>query len=169
MNRNRLLIVAALFAMAALVPAGAHAQATANLAVTASVSANCTISTTAVAFGAYDPIFANDTAARDAAGNVRIACTKGATPTIGLGLGSNASGSVRRMLGAAGEYLTYELYQPVGSGYVTVWGTTGANLFPAGLSTSRAPRDFAVNGRILGGQDVATGSYVDSVVATVNF
>jgi spore coat protein U-like protein len=169
MNRNRLLLVAAVIALGALLPAGAYAQsANTPLLISANVAANCTISTTAVAFGAYDPVVANDTVPRDVAGNVRIACTKGATPTIGLGLGNNASGTVRRMAGSvAGEYLTYELYQP--AGYTTIWGTTGANLFAAGASTGRAPRDFAVNGRIVGGQDVATGNYNDSVVATVNF
>lgn len=168
MTRSRLLVVAATVGAAALLPVGASAQsASTNLSVTANVTANCTISTTAVAFGVYDPVVANDTAAKDATGTVTVACTKGTVPTIGLGLGSNASGSARRMLGASGDYLTYELYQP--SGYTTVWGTTGANLFAAGASPGRAARGFTVNGRIAPGQDVDTGAYTDSVVATVNF
>jgi spore coat protein U-like protein len=169
MNRNRFLVLAVVLCAAALVPAGASAQsATANLAVTANVAANCTISTTAVAFGAYDPVVTNAAAAKDAAGSVIIACTKGAVPTIGLGLGANSLGpSTRRMLGVSGDLLTYELYQP--AGYTTIWGTSGPNLFSAGASVGRAARTFAVNGRIPGGQDVATGNYTDTVVATVNF
>jgi spore coat protein U-like protein len=169
MNRQRLLFVAAVGCLAALLPAGAFAQsATANLSVTANVAANCTITTTPVAFGAYDPVVANDTAALDAVGTVRVACTKGASPTVGLGLGGNPSGSTRRMAGStAGEYLTYELYHP--GGHTTIWGTGGAGLFAAGAAPSRAVRTFDVNGRIAGGQDVGTGNYNDTVVATVNF
>jgi len=168
MNRNRLLVLAVLLCAVALVPTGASAQsASTNLTVSANVAANCTITTTAVAFGAYDPVVVNATVDRDAAGSVIIACTKGAVPTVGLGLGSHAVASVRRMLGASGDFLTYELYQP--AGYTTVWGTTGANLFAAGASAGRAPRTFAVNGRIPSGQDVGTGAYGDIVVATVNF
>jgi spore coat protein U-like protein len=169
MNRNRLLVVAALLCAAALVPAGVSAQsASTNLAVSANVTANCTITTTAVAFGAYDPVVTNATVARDAAGSVIIACTKGAVPTVGLGLGANSTGpGVRRMLGASGDFLGYDLYQP--AGYTTVWGTAGVNLFAPGASTGRAARTFAVNGRIPAGQDVGTGAYNDTVVATVNF
>jgi spore coat protein U-like protein len=169
MNRNRFLVFAVLLCAVALVPTLASAQsASTNLAVSASVAANCTISTTPVAFGAYDPVVTNASASRDAAGGVTIACTKGAVPTIGLGLGSNSlAPTTRRMLGVSGDFLTYELYQP--AGYTTVWGTSGANLFSAGASTGRAGRTFAVNGRIPGGQDVATGAYTDTVVATVNF
>jgi len=170
MNRKRLLVVAATLCLAALVPASARAQsAGTTLAVTATVAANCTITTTAVAFGAYDPVVANDTAALDATnGRVHIACTKGSAATIGLDLGGNPSGSARRMAGSvSGEFLTYELYHP--GGFVTVWGNSGAGLYAAGAAPSRAVRNFVVNGRIGGGQDVSTDSYADTVVATVNF
>src|SRR2546426_5364633 len=64
--------------------------ATSNLSVTASVSANCTISTTPVAFGAYDPIGANAAAALNGTGSVSVTCTSGASTTVTLGQGSNA-------------------------------------------------------------------------------
>lgn len=167
MNRNRLLVVVVLCA-AAFAPAGVSAQtATANLAVSASVAANCTISTTPVAFGAYDPVVTNAAAAKDSPGTVTIACTKGSTPTIALGLGLNPLVSARRMLGASSDFLTYELYQP--AGYTTVWGTAGLNLFAAGAAPNKTARAFTVNGRIAGGQDVAVGAYTDTVLATVNF
>jgi spore coat protein U-like protein len=68
---------------------------------------------------------------------------------------------------AGAEYLTYELYSD--SVRSTVWGSgagSGLSLTPA---PSRAPRTFDVYGRIPSGQDVAVGSYSDSVVATINF
>ena len=78
--------------------------ATANLAVTASVSKSCTISTTALAFGAYDPIGANATAALNGSGAVSVACSKNSTGlTIGLGNGANASGTQRQLAAADGQ------------------------------------------------------------------
>jgi len=51
----------------------AHAAtATANLDVTATISANCTISTSAVAFGTYDPISANNSTPLDATGSGQV-------------------------------------------------------------------------------------------------
>ena len=140
---------------------------TANLSVSSSVIANCTISTLPIAFGAYDPVVANATTNDDDAGSVIVACTKGTAATIGLGLGANASGTIRRMKDATTDYLTYELYQETGR--TTVWGTTGTALLSIGAAPSKAPRTFAVYGRIPSGQDVPAGSYTDTVVATVNF
>src|SRR5438270_5378606 len=77
------------------------ASASANLAASSSVANNCTISTAALAFGAYDPVVANASTNLDASGTVSIACTKGATATIDLDLGANATGSTRRLTDGA--------------------------------------------------------------------
>ena len=139
--------------------------ATANLSVTATVITNCTISTATLAFGNYDPVITHASASLDGTGTVTIACTKGSTTPIDLGLGNNASGSTRRMASGS-NYLTYELYQD--SGRTTVWGTGAAGLTPA-AAPSKVARDFTVYGRIPGAQDLPAGSYSDSVNATVNF
>lgn len=143
------------------------ATATANLSVTATVINNCVISTAAVAFGNYDPVGANAAADLDATGTVTIACTKGSTATIGLGLGSNASGAVRRMTDGSGNYLTYELYQEVAE--TTVWGTAGGALLSPVAAPSKAARNFTVYGEVAANQDITAGNYTDTVVATVNF
>jgi spore coat protein U-like protein len=150
-----------------LSPKAAAATATANLSLSASVANNCTISTSAVAFGSYDPVVANAAANLDGSGQVTIACTKGAAPTIGLGLGSNASGSVRRLGDGSGNYLSYEVYSD--SSRSVVWGDSGSNLLTPAVAPSKAARNFTVYGRIVANQDVAAGSYSDTVVATVNF
>ena len=143
------------------------ATATANLCVSATVTNNCTISTTALAFGSYDPVAANAATDLDGTGAVSVACTKGTTATVGLGLGSNASGSTRRMSDGSGNFLTYELYQD--SGHITVWGAAGAGLLSPAAAPSKAARNFTVHGRVISNQDVTAGSYSDTVVATVNF
>jgi spore coat protein U-like protein len=147
----------------------AHAagSASTSLALSASVSNNCTISTSAVGFGSYDPVVVNATANLDGTGTVSIACTKGATTTIGLDLGSNASGSVRRLTDGSSNYLTYELYQD--SGRSTVWGNAGAGLFTPVAAPSRTLRSFTAYGRVAGSQDVPAGTFTDTVTATVNF
>lgn len=145
----------------------------ANLPVSASVSANCAISTSAVAFGAYDPAVANASTALDNQGSVTVTCTSGASTTITLGEGDNANAGstaavpLRRMSDGAGtpHYLSYFLYQD--GGRSTVWGDTGGTgVAHTGTGTSTA---INVYGRVTGGQNVPTGSYADTVVATVTF
>lgn len=170
MKLNRILGTAVLTGGTAII-AGAMsasaATATANLSVSATVTNNCTISTAALAFGAYDPVVANASADLDGTGTVTVACTKGSTATIGLGLGANSSGSTRRMSDGSSNYLTYELFQD--SGRSTVWGNAGAGLLSPVAAPSKAARNFTVYGRVTSNQDVPAGSYSDTVVATVNF
>ena len=154
-------------AAAAFGPTASAATATANLGVSATVTNNCTISTAAVAFGSYDPVVAHASANLDGSGTVTVACTKGAVATVGLGLGSNASASVRRLKDAGTNYITYELYQD--SGRSTVWGNAGAGLLSPGAAPSKVARNFTVYGRVPANQDVPAGTYNDTVVATVNF
>ena len=154
------------------------ATATANLTVTAQVNTNCSISTAPVAFGVYDPITAHATTPLDATGTVTVACTKNAAPNIGLGLGNNASGSVRRMSDGGTERLNYELYKPSNNAagaacsYLTpaVWGTTIAtDTLLITAAPSKAGRTYNVCGRVASGQDPAPGNYTDTVLATVTF
>jgi spore coat protein U-like protein len=128
---------------------------------------NCLINTSALAFGSYDPVVANCAADLAGTGVVSVACTKGVSPTIALGLGANASGSTRRMSDGSGHYLTYELYQD--SGRSTIWSNAGAGLLSPVAAPSKAARNFTVYGRVTSNQDVPAGSYNDTVVATVNF
>jgi len=142
------------------------ATATTNLSVTASVANNCTISTTAVAFGAYDPIVANATTDLDGTGGVTITCTKGATTTIGLDNGAHYLAPSRRMTDGT-DNLNYYLYKE--SGRTQEWKNSGADLLTPPVAPSKAPRTYTVYGRVTAGQDVESGSYADTVVATVNF
>ncbi|MBI1873416.1 MAG: spore coat protein U domain-containing protein [Acidobacteria bacterium] len=171
-TRNRIVrgVAAALGVAGALVLSTGRTDAgsaTANLSVSATVSVNCTISTAALAFGSYDPVVTHAASPLDGTGTVTIACTKGSTETIGLGLGANATGSQRRLNDGGTNYLNYELYQD--SGHATVWGNSGAGLLSPAAAPSKAARNFSVYGRVASNQDVPAGSYTDTVVATVNF
>ena len=144
---------------------------TANLSVTASVTANCSISTAPVAFGAYDPVSTNATAALNGTGTVNVTCTSGASTTVTLGQGLNAgSGSsdtapARRLTDGSSHFLTYSLYSDTGR--TTVWGNTaGTGAASTGTGSQVA---LTVYGAVDAGQNVPTGSYSDTVVATVTF
>ena len=186
MSRKLARLASAVLVLLGLAGNALAGSSTSNLSISASVASNCSISTTAVSFGTYDPVLANSSSGSDktASGTVVVTCTKNsAGVTIGLGLGTHASGSTRRMLGGTnGDFLTYELYQPTATTPsaactgATVWGTSGANLLtPTGVSSwgATAAKTFNVCGVVTKGQDVsgtsAGESYTDTVVATVNF
>src|SRR5438034_6642043 len=63
-------------------PAAQSGVSNSTLNVSMSVSNNCTITTSAVAFGAYDPVVANAAAPLDGTGSVIVACTKNTSATI---------------------------------------------------------------------------------------
>jgi spore coat protein U-like protein len=159
--------VAGILGTLALSYSAQAATATANLAVSASVAQNCTISApNTLAFGSYDPVVANETTDLDADTTITVRCTRGSTGVwVGLGLGSNASGSTRRMASGA-DRLAYEIYSDASRS--TVWGNTSGS----GVSytpSSSAPATLDVYGRVAAGQDAAVGTYSDTVVATINF
>jgi spore coat protein U-like protein len=165
---SRLLKIVVPMAVVLGVASSASAQGSnsTNLAVSATVISNCTITTAALAFGNYDPAGANATADLPGTGTVTIACTQGATATIGLNLGANAAGSTRRMTNGS-DFLDYELYQD--AGLVTVWDNAGPGLLSPPAAPSIAARNFTVYGNVPQAQDVSTGAYSDTVLATVNF
>jgi spore coat protein U domain-containing protein, fimbrial subunit CupE1/2/3/6 len=171
MKKSRAITVSALALLALAAAPKAHAgSATSSFTVSAAVVASCTISTTTLAFGNYDPIVANATSPLDVNGSVTITCTKGSTTTIGLDAGqfaANAVGTTRAMMVAGPDYLSYELYQDAGRS--TLWGNSGVALFTPAAAPNKNPRSFNIYGRIPAGQGSTIGNYTDTVVATVNF
>ena len=69
---------------------------------------------------------------------------------------------------AAGNTLTYSLYKD--SGYVNIWGNTTGNDTQAGTGNGAA-QSYTVYGKMnaLGAQTLATGSYSDTVIATITY
>lgn len=148
------------------------ATAPADLSVTSSITATCTISTAAVAFGAYDPIVTNLSAPLDGTGSVTTTCSTGAAPFITLGqgatpfTGSTEATPLRQMVGGAG-LMKYFLYQA--EDRLTAWGNTVATA-PATVAGTGVAQVFTVYGRVTQGQNLPVAvSYADTVVATVNF
>lgn len=171
-NLRKGLQLAAGASLALLAVPAMAGTATSNLSVSASIAANCTISTTAVSFGTYDPVSANASTSLTANGAVSTTCTKGASATITLGQGSNpSSGStaaapVRNMSdgGTTPSLMSYQLYSD--SGLTTVFdGSTGVAVTGTGSAVSTT-----VYGKVPSGQTtLPAGTYTDTVVATVSF
>jgi spore coat protein U-like protein len=143
-------------------------SASANLSVSASVSDSCTISTSPLAFGAYDP---SSGSPLDGSGSLTVQCTLNASASIQLGQGSNAdAGStdaapLRRLADGSGNFLSYALDQD--AAHTTIWGNTGGT--GMAHTGTGASANISVYGRISASQNVPAGAYSDTVQATINF
>jgi spore coat protein U-like protein len=138
---------------------------------------DCTVSTTGVAFGIYDPLGATPT---DSTGNVTIVCnylSGGATQiAYSVALSTGSSGTyVPRQLRAGTTALNYNLY--IDSARSTVWGDGGAATSVAsgsatigpGVGNGRREDSRTIYGRVPAAQDALPGSYGDSIIVTLVF
>jgi spore coat protein U-like protein len=150
--------------VAFLTPSGPASAATASssLTVSALVINSCIVTAGALVFGNYDPTASGNL---DQNGTFTLTCTPGASGTIGLDTGQNASGSTRRMIFGT-DHLSYELFKETGR--TNVWGNSGGAT-QAFSSSSLLPQTFTVYGRVSPGQAVGAGAYLDTVAITVTF
>lgn len=160
-------------ATVALAPMAALADtANTSVGILGNVVSNCISSASPIAFGTYNPLAAQPLTA---SGTLVITCTQGATPSVVISLGANPSGSTRRMLAGAGNYLPYSILAPTSP--VPNASCAGATLeYPAVApgftltpAPSFAPRTFTICGQIAAGISAPGGTYSDTVLATVSF
>ncbi|MBO9880013.1 spore coat U domain-containing protein [Xanthomonas sp. D-109] len=85
---------------------------------------------------------------------------------VSLDNGQNASGNVRRMRSASGQYLTYELYRDAAR--TQRWGSTLNTDTLTGIGTGIA-QSLTLHGRVPAQQTPAPGSYSDVVKVTVTY
>ena len=170
--RRSLLSAALLVVLAIPFQASAGSPQTANLSVQSNIAANCTITTSILQFGTYDPIVTNASTPLAGTGGITTTCTTGASPVITLGQGLHTGGGssdaapVRQMQDGSSDNMGYGLYQD--NAYAHVWGNTTATA-PAIVTGTGLPQTVPVYGRVPAGQNLPSGSYADTVVATVTF
>jgi spore coat protein U-like protein len=122
--------------------------------------AACTLSTSGIAFGGYDPFVNQDV---DSAANISVLCDETTSYSIALSTG-NGTYEVRAMTSGL-HHLLYNLY--VDASLTTVWGDgTGQS---ATVSDTQSVGNYTVYGRIPAGQNAHVGVYSDTIVITVTF
>ena len=161
MNKKSLVILISALSWFGLAEVAQAASASSSLPVSATVSNTCIISAVNFDFGTYDPLSASP---QDNTGTVNITCTNGASVTVELNLGLNASGSQRRLTDTGTNYVNYGIYQDAAR--TVVWGTAADALSTTGTGVLQP---FTAYGRIPASQNVPAGSYTDTLSATVNF
>jgi spore coat protein U-like protein len=161
MNRRVALIASAMLAVLAAPRAGALV--------------NCTVSATGPAFGIYNPLNATPL---NSNGNVAVTCTlltrrrTTVNATVTLSTGSSATFTPRTLVSGT-QKLGYNLY--LDAAYSQIWGDGTAGTADAVAMMTlrrRSPTqqvNLAMYGRIPAGQDVGAGSYLDTIVVTVNY
>ena len=165
-TRNRLAALVAAAVSLGLTTAAHADTAGGTLNVSATVTANCTVSTSALAFGNVNTISGSNV---DGTGGLSVTCTNGTawTASAGVGAGSGASFTGRRM-SAGSNQLGYNLY--TSSGYTTVWGDGTGSTGTIGGTGSGSVQSVTVYGRVSGGQSgVPAGAYADTVAVTITY
>jgi len=163
------LALAALIACFLCTPrASAAGSSSTSLGIGTSVNVNCTIIATAVSFGNYDPTGANATTPLDATGVVSVNCTvNGNNVRVSLGQGlfpgpGSTNNAPRRRMGHNAARLNYNLFSD--AAHTQVWDNN------AGVKTGKTfPTAMTVYGRIPAAQSVLSGTYDDTILATVTF
>jgi len=131
--------------------------------------AACTVSSTGVAFGAYDPRSATPD---DSSGTVQADChPSDNAPNVEIGAGLYGTIATRRMSNGAAT-LSYLLYTSAARSIVWGDGTLGSiTQTLIGGTVSGGTRHFSgtIYGRILAGQNVPAGTYNDPLMVTISF
>ncbi len=158
-------------------PRACIALATLLVCTEAAAAIDCTVSTTGVAFGTYDPLSAAPT---DSTGNVTIVCNylSGGASRVAysMALSTGSGGSyVRRQLQAGTTPLNYNLF--IDSARSAVWGdgssgtsvASGSATIGPGVGNRRREDSRTIYGRVPAAQDALPGSYGDSIIVTLVF
>jgi spore coat protein U-like protein len=152
-------LAVAVIALATSAQIGSAATATATFTVIATVAASCTVSAASLAFGNYVR------ADLDGTTTVTVNCNSGTIYDGGLNASATAGSTVATCIMKSGtNSLNYTLY--TNSGRTTVWGNTVGTDTVAGTGNG-TDQPLIVYGRVLDGQQAPSGSYTDSVTATI--
>ena len=129
------------------------------------LEAACTLSATPVAFGPYDVFQVGPT---DSTGTITYRCNNN-DHGIRIAISAGSSGTfTNRTLKNGTENLLYNLFY---GGFGQVWGdgTSGTTTYFLHNPANNQNIVITVYGRAPAGQDVAVGSYTDTVVVTLEY
>lgn len=155
--------VAALAIAFVSVPQSAYAgTATATIAVSTTVTNSCTINNGSLAFAAYTGT------AITATGSFTVNCTNNGDYTIALNTGVGSGATYAKRFMTNGSYtLGYNIYTT--SSDTTVWGDgSGTTATVAGVGTG-ASQTISVYGAIPANEAAISGTYNDTITATITY
>ncbi|HJW52324.1 MAG TPA: spore coat protein U domain-containing protein [Burkholderiaceae bacterium] len=162
------LIAAGLLAVG--LPLAASAQ---TITINATVNSQCNIGNATVNLGALNLAAQTDNILT----SITLTCNKGATVSVALNNGANASGTQKRMQrGATGDFLNYSITVPGISGVITTcpalpgtsWDATNTFAATNLYTASGGPRSVLLCVSVPSGQfSVGAGNYTDTVTATL--
>ncbi len=123
-------------------------------------AATCTVSTSGIAFGGYDPFVAQDV---DSVASIGVTCDE--TTSYSIALSTGAGTYEQRVMTSGLHQLLYNLYTD--ATLSTVWGDgTGHS---ATVSDTQLLATHTVYGRIPARQNPHVGVYGDTIVITLTF
>jgi len=139
--------------------------------------ADCSVSSTGVAFGIYDPTTA---AATDSTGNLTLVCTHvsggGQRVNYSVALSAGSSGTfTQRWMRSGMSTLNYNLFDTAARARIWGDGSAGTAVISDGFAVgpgqgnNRREVVYPIYGRIPAQQAVATGNYSDTIVVTLTF
>lgn len=134
---------------------------TTQFTLTVVVEPACTISANPLNFGNYSGAVVNSTT------TLSVTCTSSTPYDVGLNAGTASGATVtnRMMTGPGGALLDYSLYS--NSAHSTNWGNSTGS-WVAGTGTGSA-QTLTVYGQIPANQHTVSGTYTDTIIATVNY
>ncbi len=146
--------------------AAGAATATGTFTVQAVINSACSVSATALNFGAYNPASAT---ALTGTSTVSVYCTGGTPYTTALNVGSGGGTFATRTLSGGGQTLDFNLYRD--ASYSQIWGDGTASTFTvagtgSGLLTANT---ITVYGQLPVSQDKPVGTYSSTITVTVNY
>ncbi len=112
-------------------------------------------------FGSYNVLAGTPTYGT---GTISGSCSAADNISIALSAGDSGSTTQRYMKSASAAKLDYNLYQT--SGYAAIWGTGTSGVR---ATFGKTTTTLTIYGMVPAGQDVAAGSYSDTITATISY
>ena len=125
----------------------------------AASAATCHVTPQAVSFGNYDPIGGPSV---DGIGSVNVTCDVSTDFAVAMTAGSGSFADRRMSSGAA--QLSYNLYTNTSRSIVWADGIVGSSVSSSGTNV-----DLTIYGRIVAGQNVPSGAYVDAITVSITY
>ncbi|GAB7129739.1 spore coat U domain-containing protein [Silvimonas sp. JCM 19000] len=137
---------------------------TVPITISATVIADCSITTSNIAFGNQGLL----NTALTANGAISVQCTNGSPYTIALDKGTTSGATLLdRQLKSGSNVVHYQLYSD--SARTTVWGDGTSGAPTLGKTGTGGIQSWPVYARIPVQTTPATGTYTDTITATVSF